>query len=167
MSQTPVRILFVCTGNSVRSQMAEGFARAMAADHVWVESAGTNPFGLSRTAVDVMAEKGIDISRHKSKSLDRVDCDPDFAITLCDSAACAAASQLKAKEILHWSTMDPGGMEGPADPLAKYRLIRDDLRTKVEGFLTEHRLLKNTLSSFSTPPVERCSDGCSCDRIRE
>jgi arsenate reductase len=167
MTAAPIRILFVCTGNSVRSQMAEGFAKTLAADHVWVESAGTHPFGLSRTAVDVMAESGIDISRHKSKSLDRVERDPDFAITLCDDAACIVPAVLRPANVLHWATMDPGGCDGPADPLARYRLIRDDLRKKVETFLTEHRLLKNTCSISLSPAVERCSDGCSCDRIHE
>lgn len=138
MSEAPVRILFICTGNAARSQMAEGFTRAWAADHVWVESAGIRPFGLSQTAVRVMAEVGIDISRHQSKGLDQVAASPDFVITLCNHAAQTCPTIHATRQKLHWPTLDPGGPDGPADPLERYRQIRASLADRVRTFLTDH-----------------------------
>ena len=142
MTEQIVRIAFICTGNSARSQMAEGFARAWANEHVVVESAGTNPFGLSRTAVQVMAEAGIDISHHTSKDLSHIDPEPDFVITLCDSADRNCPLLSARRERLHWPIGDPSRFEGSETSLERYRHVRDVLAEKLRAFLAEHHLLK-------------------------
>ena len=98
--RTPIRLLFLCTGNSCRSQMAEGWARALKADSIEAFSAGTAPHGVDPLAVRAMAEAGVDISAHQSKSLQKLmdlhrDAPFDFVITVCDNAreACWQRSQ--------------------------------------------------------------------------
>src|SRR5215468_4234030 len=87
MSATRPRVLFLCTGNSCRSQMAEGWARHLHGDTIDAMSAGTQPQGLNPLAVRVMAEAGIDISRHRSKHLSEFDpATLDLVVTVCDSA---------------------------------------------------------------------------------
>ena len=84
---TPVRILFLCTGNSCRSQMAEGFAKALKSDTIKAWSAGVETHGLNPLAVQVMAEAGVDISGHRSKLVsDLPDIAFDYVITLCGHA---------------------------------------------------------------------------------
>ena len=81
------RVLFLCTGNSCRSQMAEGWARALKGDVIDAYSAGTNPHGMNRLAVRAMADAGVDISRQQSKSVaDLGDAQFDYVVTVCDAA---------------------------------------------------------------------------------
>src|SRR5262245_28211762 len=102
------RVLFLCTGNSARSQMAEGFLRAAAGDRFDVASAGTHPAGLNPLAVGAMLELGIDISGHAAKSLDAfLERRFDFVITVCDRAKKTCPVFPGATTMLHWSFDDP------------------------------------------------------------
>src|SRR5256712_13528961 len=110
----PYRILFSCTGNSCRSPMAAGIARHYGMGRVEVLSAGITPSPLNPRAVQVMAEKAIDISKHVPKGLDTVVMDEiDLVVTLCDFAQTRCPSGLLAQHRLHWSIKDPTGMWGP------------------------------------------------------
>src|SRR5215467_5628764 len=101
-------ILFVCTGNIARSQMAEGLARTLA-PHATIASAGSspNPKGVHPLAIQVMRERGIDISHHRPKNLSEAGGEFDYAITLCDHAAQSCPVLPARKERLHWSIPDP------------------------------------------------------------
>jgi arsenate reductase len=139
------RVLFLCTGNSCRSQMAEGWLRAVAGDRFEAFSAGVETHGLNPLAVQVMSEAGIDISHHTSDLVDRYLQEPmDCFITVCDHAAEACPRTPPGSVTLHWSFADPPGMarqqglSGEAE-LAIYRKVRDQIRAAVEGFVAEQR----------------------------
>jgi len=130
------RILFLCTGNACRSQMAEGWARFMKPDLIEPFSAGTEPKGLDPLAVLVMAEAGVDISGYRSKPLDEFkDAEFDFVITVCDAAneACPVFRG-KAKRI-HREFDDPPKLAAaartPEEALGHYRRVRDEIRAFV------------------------------------
>lgn len=128
-------ILFVCTGNAARSQMAEGLLKNMKPDFS-VLSAGTKPEGLHQTAIKVMEEIGLDISNQTSKSLDDTNWkDADFAITLCSSAdeTCVMMHWPKSCKREHWPIDDP-------ETLEEFRRARDEISERIEGFL------KNSIS---------------------
>jgi arsenate reductase (thioredoxin) len=135
------RVLFLCTHNSARSQMAEGFLRALAGDRFEVASAGTEARGVNPMAVQAMAEAGVDLSRHTSKTLDRFVGEPwDYVITVCDSANEACPVFPAATTRLHWSFDDPSSMRGSeAERLAVFRRIRDEIKTKLESWLGQTR----------------------------
>jgi arsenate reductase len=102
------RVLFLCTHNSARSQMAEGLLRAMAADRFEVASAGTEQTEVRPEAIEAMRRRGIDISDHTSKTLDRFLAEPwDYVITVCDQANEACPFFPGAANRLHWSIADP------------------------------------------------------------
>jgi arsenate reductase (thioredoxin) len=132
-----LRILFLCTGNSCRSQMAEGWTRHLKGDQIEVHSAGIEAHGLSPDAVRVMAEAGVDISGQQSKRLDEL-CDVAFdcVVTVCDHAreSCPVFSG-KAKAI-HVRFDDPPRLAADAktdeERLAPYRRVRDEIRAFVE-----------------------------------
>lgn len=128
------RVLFVCTHNSARSQMAEGFLRALAGDRFEVASAGTEARGLHPFAVQAMAEEGIDISLQSSKTVDRfVDERFDLVITVCDEAAEACPVFPNAAERRHWSFPDPSAVRGEDDErFAAFAQVRDAIRERVE-----------------------------------
>ena len=128
-------VLFVCTGNACRSQIAEGFAKMIAPDDVQVFSAGTFPAGLSSKAVRVMKEIGIDILEQYSKHIDEIPLDEiGTVITLCDSADKLCPS-FPGKKRLHWPIMDPVGSIGNEEKvLQKFREARDEIMEKVEKF---------------------------------
>ncbi len=133
------RVIFVCTHNSARSQMAEGMLRAWSGDRFDVSSAGTVATYVRPEAVEVMAELGIDISSQSSKTLERFLGD-SFAwlITVCDDAreSCPTLPGVRRQE--HWSIADPSRAEGDRDArLIAFRAARDDLRTHVERFLAD------------------------------
>lgn len=134
----PIRILFVCTGNSARSQMAEGFARHYGAGRVEVLSAGTDPKGLHPLTKEVMVERGIDVSHQSSKALtDEMLAAADYVITVCGHADqnCPALPANVRK--LHWSIQDPAIMSGSREEaLAVFRQARDDLESRVREFLS-------------------------------
>jgi arsenate reductase len=122
------RILILCTGNSARSQMAEGLLRAMAGDHLEIFSAGTRPAGLNPNAVAAMGEIGIDISGHRSKSVDEFLGQAfDYVITVCDSARESCPVFPGQARQIHHDFEDPAA--APADrQLAVFRKVRDELR---------------------------------------
>jgi len=132
-----LKILFLCTGNSCRSQMAEGWARHLKADVMEVHSAGIETHGLNPRAVKVMAESGVDISTQKSKLVEDVLSVPfDFVVTVCDHANehCPIFPG-KAKKI-HVAFDDPPKLAKDAkteeEVLAPYRRVRDEIRAFVE-----------------------------------
>lgn len=128
------RVLFLCTHNSARSQMAEGLLRHLAGDQFEVHSAGTEATGIRPLAIRVMAEAGIDISHQNSKNLDRYRGQPfDAVVTVCDEANEACPVFPGAKEQLHWSFPDPSAATGTeGERLAAYRRVRDGIRKRIE-----------------------------------
>ena len=128
------RVLFLCTHNSARSQMAEGLLRSLGGDRFEAFSAGTEATRVRPLAIRAMAELGIDISAQESKTLDRyLDQSFDSVITVCDQANEACPIFFGARERLHWSFPDPSTAEGSeAQQLATYREVRDAIRARIE-----------------------------------
>lgn len=122
------KVLFLCTNNSARSQMAEGLMRDLFGDRFDVHSAGTEPTEPNPHAVKVLAEIGIDISRARSKSVNEFsEMKFDYVITLCDSAR-ESCPVLPGSNI-HMSFRDPGGFEGTEDEkIASFRKVRDEIK---------------------------------------
>ena len=131
------KVLFLCTGNSCRSQMAEGLLRHMAGDRFEVFSAGTHPTTLHATAIEVMKEIGIDISRHVSKSVeDLTDETFDGVITVCDNARETCPVFPGPTQTLHWSFPDPARAQGDRDQvLIVFRRVRDLIRKTLRDAL--------------------------------
>jgi arsenate reductase len=129
----PTRVLFLCTHNSARSQMAEGWLRHLAGDRFEVASAGTEQTRVRPLAIRAMAEAGVDISAHQSKTLDRFLREPwDVVITVCDDANEACPLFPGGKRRLHWSFPDPSKAAGTEDEqLAAYRRVRDAIRERI------------------------------------
>ena len=134
---TKRRVLFLCTHNSARSQMAEGFLRHLAGDRFEVESAGTEQTHVNPLAVTAMAEVGVDLSGHRSKTLDRFLDQPwDHVITVCDHANERCPVFPRSAHRLHWSFEDPSGATGTeGERLAVFRRIRDEIGTRIQGWL--------------------------------
>jgi len=131
------RVIFVCTHNSARSQMAEGMLRAWGGDRFEALSAGTEATRVRPEAVAAMDEIGIDIRPHESKTLELF-LGQSFAwlITVCDQAREACPTLPGVDEQLHWSIEDPSGVEGDeALRMAAFRGARDDLATRVRAFI--------------------------------
>ena len=128
------RVLFLCTHNSARSQMAEGLLRHLGGDRFDVFSAGTEATRVRPLAIRAMAELGVDIAHQESKTLDRYLQDRfDKVITVCDQANETCPVFFGAKERLHWSFPDPSSATGTdAEQLAVYRAVRDAIRTRIE-----------------------------------
>lgn len=132
------RILFLCTGNSARSQMAEGLARVLGGGQVQAWSAGIAPKGVHPLAVRAMAERGIDISGQSSKDLSAVPRDPDVLITLCDNAADRCPAFPGRVERVHWPLPDPAAVPGPEEQrLAAFRQARSEIESRLSAFLRE------------------------------
>jgi len=131
------RVLFLCTHNSARSQMAEGLLRHLSGGRFEVHSAGTEQTHVRPQAVAVMGEIGIDISGQESKTLERyLGEDFEYVVTVCDDANEACPVFPGAKERLHWSFEDPSKTEGTEEErLAKFRQVRDEIRTRIEDEL--------------------------------
>ena len=131
---TKKRVLFLCTGNSARSQMAEGLLRDMAGDRFEVFSAGTSPKGLHPRSVDVMKEVGIDVSKYQSKDVDIYRNERfDYVITVCDRAK-QHCPVFPGVEPIHWGFDDPA--DAPADQqLEVFRRVRDEIRQRLNLFL--------------------------------
>ncbi len=129
-----IKVLFLCTGNSCRSQIAEGWARHLKDNVIDAYSAGIRPIGVSSRAIRVMAEAGVDISMHQSQHIDEFSgIDFDYVVTLCDNAfeSCPVFSG-KAR-IIHKPFDDPYFASGSEEEiLATFRKVRDDIRTFVE-----------------------------------
>lgn len=135
---TKLKILFLCTGNSCRSQMAEGWARHLKGDVLDAYSAGIETHGLNPNAVKVMAEAGVDISGQRSKHLDELrDIAFDFVVTVCDNANETCPLFPGQTKVAHVGFDDPPRLakHAPTDEeaLAHYRRVRDEIRTFVES----------------------------------
>ena len=130
------RVLILCTGNSARSQMAEGLLRHDAGERFEVESAGTKPSSVRPEAIAAMRELGIDISRHRSKSVKEFDGRKfDYVITVCDSARESCPVFFGEAERLHHSFDDPAALEGSEkERLNLFRRVRDELRGYLRKF---------------------------------
>jgi len=131
------RILFLCTGNSCRSQMAEGWARHLAGDRIAPYSAGTEPKKLDPYAVKVMAEAGVDISGHRSKNVSEMtDMTFDYVVTVCDQAHEHCPYFPARVKVVHAGFDDPPELAAKAkdeqEALACYRRVRDEIRMFVE-----------------------------------
>lgn len=149
--QSPVRVLFLCTGNACRSQMAEGLSRALGKGVVEAHSAGTHPQPLHPLAVRALAEAGLDISQQRSKLLDAAMLREhfDFVITVCDKAKERCPVWPGAREHIHWSFEDPAAAEGDEEArLRVFRRVREELRQRITLFL-----LANRITSSPTLPV--------------
>jgi arsenate reductase len=133
------RVLFLCTHNSARSQMAEGLLRGMAGDRFEVFSAGTEATHVRPEAISVMAEIGVDISAQESETLGRYLGEPlDLVITVCDDVNEACPFFPGARERLHWSFPDPSRVTGDYEErLRAFRKVRDALRARIEGELVK------------------------------
>jgi len=128
------RVLFLCTGNSARSQMAEGFLRHMAGDRFEVFSAGVKPIQVNPLAIKVMAEAGVDISKHRSKSaMEFIGQQFDYIITVCDNAKQTCPVFPGKHEKIHWDLEDPAEAQGSEEErIVVFRKIRDEIRKKIE-----------------------------------
>ena len=135
------RVLFLCTHNSARSQMAEGMLRALAEDRFEVHSAGTEATHVRPQAMRVMDEIGIDISRQESKTLDRYLGEPfDYVIAVCDEANEACPFFPGAQNRLHWSFEDPSQATGSEEErLAVFRRVRDEIRERINQELVNEK----------------------------
>jgi arsenate reductase len=131
------RVLILCTGNSARSQMAEGLLRHDAGDRFEVESAGTKPGAVRPEAVAAMRELGIDISAHRSKPVDEFEGQHfDFIVTVCDNAKASCPVFPRAGKRLHHSFEDPPPLSEGTDEerIAIFRRVRDELRDYFREF---------------------------------
>ncbi len=132
-----LKVLFLCTGNSCRSQMAEGWARHLRGEAIEAYSAGTEPRDVDPRAVRVMAEAGIDISRQRSKSVWELrDMEFDYVITLCDDAQGTCPFFPAKTAIVHHGFDDPprlaAGARDDEEAMGHYRRVRDEIKAYVE-----------------------------------
>ncbi|WDL96561.1 arsenate reductase (thioredoxin) [Alicyclobacillus sp. ALC3] len=139
-------VYFICTGNSCRSQMAEGWARHFAGDKVTVVSGGIEAHGLNPRAIQVMQEAGVDMSSHTSNLIDNdVLNQSDYAITLCGDAYDRCPVTPPHVKRLHWGYEDPARATGTEEEIMeKFREVRDAIRDRVREFMIE--LTKTTQS---------------------
>ena len=130
------RVLILCTGNSARSQMAEGLLRHLHGDRFEVASAGTRPGTVRQEAIAVMAEMGIDIGNHRSKHVDEFKHQLfDYVLTVCDNAREACPIFPASVRLIHHSFDDPAALEGTvAERLALFRRVRDEIRLYLDTF---------------------------------
>ena len=133
------KILFLCTGNSARSQMAEGLMRHLRNKEYEVFSAGSEPKGVNSLAVEVMKEIGIDISRQRSKHLDEYGEEVfDYIVTLCDDAAKTCPLFPGEGRRMHKGFPDPAAAEGSREErLAAFRKVRDELKNYILSFSSD------------------------------
>ena len=131
------RVLILCTGNSARSQMAEGLLRHDGGGRFEVFSAGVEPSHVRPQAIEAMREIGMDISGHRSKSVDEfAGQEFDYVITVCDNANERCPVFPGKTERIHWSFDDPAAAEGDeAERLAVFRRVRDEIRGKLREFI--------------------------------
>jgi len=129
----PINILFLCTGNSCRSQMAEGWARAIGGDRIVAQSAGIEAHGKNPRAIAVMAEAGVDISGQASTIVnDTMIGDANVVVTVCGHADEVCPALPPAIKKIHWPLTDPAKASGTEDEiLAEFRATRDEVRRRV------------------------------------
>jgi arsenate reductase len=131
-----LKVMFLCTGNSCRSQMAEGWARSLKGDVIEPFSAGVNPHGMNPLAVKVMAEAGVDISSQRSKHVDEFkDAGLDYVVTVCGHAHETCPVFPRATKVVHVGFEDPPalarGAKSEEEALTHYRRVRDEIRAFV------------------------------------
>lgn len=142
------RTLFLCTGNSARSQMAEALLRLISNNHFDAFSAGTHPVGLNPYAIEAMQEIGVNISDHRSKHVNEFVRQPfDYVITVCDRANESCPVFSDARNMLHWSFEDPAAAP-PTIRREVFRQVRDEIADRISKFLIEEAEI--------TPMVLRC-----------
>lgn len=131
------RVLFLCTGNSCRSQMAEGWLRRLGGDRFEVLSAGIEAHGLNPRAVASMGQAGVDITQQRSQMLDEFLADPpDVLVTVCDNAAATCPALPETTQVLQWSFPDPASATGTEEEVAEFfARVRDSIRERIEGWL--------------------------------
>ena len=137
MPTRPIRVLFVCTGNSARSQIGEALLASMGKGDFEAASAGTNPRGVNPLAIAVLAENGIDWSAARSKSVDEfLDQQFDYVITVCDRARQTCPVFPGLHNSLHLGLDDPAEVEGtPEEQLRAFRLTRNELTLRLHPFI--------------------------------
>lgn len=141
----PIRVLFLCTGNSARSQMAEAFLNKYAGDNFEAHSAGLKPSGVNPFTIQVLQEVGIDISDNTSKGVETYLGKTlfQYLITVCDDADKNCPTVWPGvNQRMHWSFEDPAAFEGTdAEKLAKFRDIRDQIELRIKSWLEDQSLL--------------------------
>jgi arsenate reductase len=140
MGEKKLRVLILCTGNSARSQMAEGWLNALGGDRFQAFSAGSAPAGsVHPLAIHAMAEAGVDISRHRSKSMFTFLDQPfDYVITVCAPAAEACPIYPGPARRLHWPLDDPAAATGSEEErMAEFRRVRDEIHAQLVAFMEE------------------------------
>ena len=138
---TKTRVLFLCTHNSARSQMAEAFLRALAGDRFEIQSAGAEATQVNPLAIQAMDEVGIDLRLHTSKTLDRFVKQPwDYVITVCDSANARCPIFPTRTTCIHWSIDDPSQATGTEEErLRVFRRVRDEILARLRDWLTDQK----------------------------
>jgi arsenate reductase len=133
----PIRVLFLCTGNSARSQMAEAILEQVGGAAFEVESAGTEPKGVNPFTLRVLRDAGIEWSAATSKSVSQFTSRPfDYVVTVCDRARQACPVFPGADQSLHWDLADPAEVDGSdQEKLNAFRATYDDLRGRIAGFV--------------------------------
>ena len=133
----PINILFLCTGNSCRSQMAEGWARALGGDAFVVQSAGIEAHGKNPRAITVMGESGIDISGQESTIVsDEMIGEANVVVTVCGHADEQCPALPTSVQKIHWPLSDPAKASGTEDEImAEFRATRDEVRRRVAELL--------------------------------
>ena len=131
-------VLFLCTGNSARSQMAEGWLRHLAGDRYEVFSAGTKPVGLNPGSVEAMAEVGIDIAQHRSKHVEEYATQSiDYVVTVCDRAKETCPLWPGRTTLIHWSFDDPAAVADVEGRRLVFRRVRDEIAAAIRQFLAD------------------------------
>ncbi len=147
------RVLFLCTGNSARSQMAEVLLRLIAGDHFEAASAGTHPVGVNPMTVEVMKELGVDMTYQRSKSVQEfAGRSFDYVITVCDRAKETCPIFPSASHMLHWAFEDPATAP-VSERLAVFRRVRDEIADRLCQFILKENLLPaGTLNCYRCDP---------------
>lgn len=140
------KVLFLCTGNSARSQMAEGYLRHTAGDQFEALSAGIEPKGLNPLAVEVMREIGIDISHQRSKDVGSLlGQHIPYVITVCDNAKERCPIFPRTYKFLHWSFEDPAAAQGShQEKLAVFRRVRDEIAQRIDKEFVDQRIAQRS-----------------------
>ena len=131
------KVIFICTGNSCRSQMAEGLLRAMAGDRFEIYSAGSHPSKVHPVAIKVMKEVGIDISTHTSDPIDKyLEHGINYVITICDHAREVCPVFPGKSKMMHWSIDDPfRSWKNDHEVIGRYRKTRDEIHDRLNKFI--------------------------------
>ena len=156
----PLRVLFLCTHNSSRSQMAEGLLQARGGANYEVFSAGTRPRDVHPLAIQAMRELGIDISDHRAKGIEEFRAQPpmNLVVTVCDDAAETCPFFPNARHQEHWGFPDPSAVTGSEyERLAAFRQVRDAIAAHIDGFLNQ--TLSSALEQEGDSSVPRDARG--------